>query len=152
MYTLVVVDMQAKFDASLEHKVQEHCKRAIAKAVKNKAAIVFVEFAHYGPTLPNLTKVTRGYDKVYHATKRDWDGSSQVLELVKKHNLFANKFRVCGVYTECCVQATVEGLHQETKHAKIQLIESACNSSDGHYQRKGLNAMRKLNRVRLVKE
>jgi nicotinamidase-related amidase len=149
MYTLVVVDMQAMFPDSLGKRVQDNCKRAIRKAVKNKAAIIFVEYKNYGPTLPCLTKLAKNYKKVYHTTKSQWDGSANAIRLVTKHNLVGSKFKVCGVYTECCVQATVEGLSKLRPTSKINLLSKACSSSSARFHNSGINAMRKLSNVRV---
>jgi nicotinamidase-related amidase len=150
MYTLVVVDMQAKFPKSLDKTVQLNCRRAVAKAIKNRASIVFLEFSNYGPTLPQLTKLTKDYDKVYHATKSGWDGSAEALKLVKEHGLAGKRFRVCGVYTDCCVQATLEGLHGAIKDAKIELIHKACGATSDHTQAGTIQTARKMPRVRVV--
>lgn len=150
MYTLVVVDMQAKFPRSLEGTTLLHCKRAVQKAIKNRADIVFLEFNNYGPTLPALTKLTQGYDRVFHASKGDWDGSPQTLLLAKQHNLRTNKFRVCGVYTECCVDATLEGLRKKKPLAKIELIHKACGATHNDEQKRIVEKNRKLKNVRVV--
>jgi len=149
MYTLVVVDMQAMFPDSLGKRVQDNCKRAIRKAVKNKAAIIFVEYKGYGPTLPCLTKLAKDYKKVYHTIKDKWDGSVQSINLVTKHNLVGSKFKVCGVYTDCCVQATVEGLSKLRPASKINLLSKACASSNSRSHNNGVIAMRKLSNVRV---
>ena len=149
MYTLVVVDMQAKFPDSLGKRVQDNCKRAIRKAVKNKAAIIFVEYSNYGPTLPSLTKLAKDYKKVYHTTKSAWDGSAHAIKLVTKHNLVGTRFKVCGVYTDCCVQARVEGLSKLRPTSKINLLSKACASSNLRSHNNGVTAMRKLPNVRV---
>lgn len=150
MYTLVVVDMQAKFPRSLQGDTLLHCKRAVRKAIKNRAAIVFLEFSGHGPTLPALTKLTKGYDRVYHATKSDWDGSMQTLYLAKTHRLNTSKFRVCGVYTECCVDATLQGLRAKKPKAKMEMLHKACGATAASEQKRIIEANRKLKNVRIV--
>jgi len=149
MYTLVVVDMQAKFPDSLGKRVQDNCKRAIRKAVKNKAAIIFVEYKGYGPTLPCLTKLAKDYKKVYHTVKNEWDGSSHSLELVKMHSLSASKIKVCGVYTDCCVAATVQGLSNKLSRSKIELLSRACASTNDSNHNSGIKKMQTLPNVRV---
>src|SRR5574338_26661 len=150
MYTLVVVDMQAKFPRSLEGDTLLHCKRAVRKAIKNRAAIVFLEFSNYGPTLPALTKLTENYDRVYHATKGEWDGSMQTLHLAQVHRLNTSKFRICGVYTECCVDATIQGLRSKKPNAKMEMIHKACGASHDSDQKRIVEQNRKLKNVRIV--
>ena len=141
MYTLVVVDMQDKFVASRASLVQESCKKAVAKAIKQKAHIVFVEFENYGPTLPKLTKLTRNYKNVSYVSKRDWDGSSQTIEALTKLGIEHRTFKVCGVYTECCVSATARGLADRIADAKVEVIRSACWSTNMEDHKYGLQQM-----------
>lgn len=150
MYTLVVVDMQAKFPRSLEGDTLLHCKRAVQKAIKNKADIVFLEFSNYGPTLPALTKLTKNYKRAYHATKGEWDGSMQTLHLANEFGLNTNKFRVCGVYTECCVEATLDGLRAKKPLAKMEFLHKACGASHDSDQRRIVSRVSKLKNVRVV--
>jgi len=148
-YTLVVVDMQAQFPDSMDKRVQENCKRAIRKAVKDKAAIIFLEYDDYGPTLPCLTSLAKKYKKAYHAVKCEWDGSPQSLNLIKKYKLADSHFKVCGVYTECCVQATVYGLSNKFPKSKINLLGGACNSWSETSHKNGLDMMKKIPNVRV---
>jgi nicotinamidase-related amidase len=141
MYTLVVVDMQDKFVASRAPKVQEACKRAVAKAIQQRATIVFVEFDNYGPTIPKLTKLTKGYPNVMHVSKGDWDGSSQALKALKDRGVEYRKFKVCGVYTECCVAATAKGIADRVANSRVEVIRSACWSSNMDDHQYGLKQM-----------
>jgi nicotinamidase-related amidase len=149
MYTLVVVDMQAKFPDSLGRRVQENCKRAIRKAVKSKAAIIFVEYSNYGPTLPCLTKLVKKYKRVFHTIKNQWDGSTNVSDLLRTNNLVASKIKVCGVYTDCCVKATVEGLSNKHSQSRIELLSKACASTNDYNHDSGVKRMQALPNVRV---
>jgi nicotinamidase-related amidase len=151
MYTLVVVDMQPEFIAARDKKVQLHCKRAIAKAIKQRASIVFVEFVDHGDTLPCLTKLTRGYDKVYHVSKDEWDGSQQSLAVIRQNKLSGKRFVVCGVYTDCCVNATVGGLVRSVPDSRIKVLRNACGATDERMHADGLRTMNRHRNVRLVK-
>lgn len=150
MYTLVVVDMQAKFPRSLEGNTLLHCKRAVQKAIKNKADIVFLEFKNYGPTIPSLVKLTKGYKRAYHAEKGEWDGSMQTMHLAKEYSLNTKKFRVCGVYTECCVDATLQGLREKNKTSKFELLHKACGATSDSEQKRIIGEAKKQQNVRVV--
>lgn len=149
MYTLVVVDMQAAFHAALFPKVQESCKQAIRKAIRNRADIVFVEFMNQGPTLPCLTDLTKKYDRVFHVLKKSQDGSAETLAAVKKNNLHHKKFRVCGVYTDCCVKATLDGLHKLAPLSQLELLHKACGPSYDGAQEWALGFVRAMKRVQI---
>lgn len=149
MFTLIVVDMQARFPESLGNGVQENCKRAIRRAVKSGAAIIFVEYQNHGPTLPSLTKLVRGYDKVYHVVKDQWDGSLHSYRIIKDAALRTSKIKVCGVYTDCCVQATVEGLSQILSKSRIEVLSKACASINKKNHVSGLRVMKRLPNVKV---
>lgn len=152
MYTLVVVDMQEKFVAARNEKTQKACKTAIRKAIKHKSPIVFLEFVNYGPTLPSLTKLTRNYPKVFHVSKSEWDGSRESLKILTDNKITSSKFKVCGVYTDCCVAATAMGLVDKSSSAKIEVIGNACWASNDEYHSDGLKKMSGYkNRIRVYK-
>lgn len=152
MYTLVVVDMQYEFFAARNEKTQKACKDAIKKAIKNKSPIVFLEYVDYGPTLPSLTKLTRNYSKVFHVSKSEWDGSSESLKVLTDNKITSSKFRVCGVYTDCCVAATAIGLAEKSPSSKIEVLEKACWASSDIYHENGLKKMSShKNRIRVIK-
>lgn len=148
MYSLVVVDMQAKFHAALDKKVQEHCKKAIRRAIKSRAAIIFVEYVDHGPTLPCLTNLTKNYHRVFHTSKDDWDGSRHTLKVAENHSLPLFKIKVCGVYTDCCVHATVRGLSQKKPFSKIEILKEACGATNATAQDTGIKRMLELKNVR----
>lgn len=124
MYTLVVVDMQDAFSASRESSVLKACQREIMAAIRQKYAIIFLEFEHSGSTHSELTDLVKNYDKAYFKTKPDNDGSYEVNEVVKQRNLCHN-VRVVGVNTSYCVYDTVEGLRNYP--GKITVVADACN-------------------------
>jgi nicotinamidase-related amidase len=151
MYTLVVVDMQDEFVASRNKRVQEACKKAIKRAIRNKSPIVFLEYVGYGPTLPSLTKLTRNYPKVFHASKNDWDGSRESLKALTRNKIEHSKFKICGVYTDCCVAATANGLIDKCPAFKVEVLSKACWATDSKYHKNGLAKMSGYNkRIRII--
>jgi nicotinamidase-related amidase len=152
MYTLVVVDMQYEFFAARNEKTQAACKKAIAKAIKSKYPIVFLEYVDRGPTLPSLTKLTRNYSKAFHVSKSEWDGSSETLRVLTNNKISSSKFKICGVYTECCVSATAIGLADRLSSSKIEVLEKACWATNEYLHSEGLHKMSSYkNRIRVVK-
>lgn len=151
MYTLIVVDMQYEFFAARNEKTQAACKKAIAKAIKSKSPIVFLEYEDHGPTLPSLTKLTRNYSKAFHVSKSEWDGSSESLSTLVDNKITSSKFRICGVYTDCCVAATAIGLADKSP-SKIEVLQKACWATDEYFHSEGLHKMSGYkNRIRIIK-
>jgi nicotinamidase-related amidase len=134
-YTLIIVDMQARFSAATKKIVQRNCQVEIRKAIKNNIPIVFLEFEDCGPTLRSLTDIVANanYSYAYKAVKPINDGSEHVLSLLRKKKLPRTDFRVCGVNTDCCVLSTVEGLDSKiAKKLKIEVVSKACGSQYCH--------------------
>lgn len=144
MYTLVVVDMQRAFEASQKPSVIKNCQSLVAQAMKDKAAVIFLEYMDYGKTYPKITSLTKKYKKAYKVTKFEDDGSDQTVQQLKKHKLPEQKLRVCGVNTTYCVAATVRGLTSRLPGAKIEVIGKACNSITPTNHKMGLIGLRKL--------
>jgi nicotinamidase-related amidase len=128
-YTLVVVDMQSRFNAANGERVRKNCLREIMKAIKNELPIIFLEWEGEEVTLPELTEPCK--DNFYVETKRTDDGSTEVEKIVRRHKL-PKTFRVCGVNTDCCVRATVVGLTARFPSATIDVIADACDSDWNH--------------------
>lgn len=126
-YTLVVVDMQPDFESS--YKVVDNVAFYVKQAVKDGAAIIFLEYRAHGETLHDVAKYTYGYDRVYHASKNRDDGSYRVEELVSAYNL-PEKFFVCGVNYSACVKSTVEGMIEDYGWKDISIFEDACNQPE----------------------
>lgn len=145
MYSLVLVDMQPYFKAANSRRVRDNCKRELQKAMDRRAAIIFVEFDGCGSTVKSFIKMTNEYDRRFFAHKDLDDGSAEVEEVITTHGLPAKKIKVCGVNTDCCVQATVRGLTARLPSATIQVISDACNSDWSHPG--GLADMKRLRNV-----
>ncbi len=129
MYTLIVVDMQARFHASKRDRVRKNCLREITQAVKDDAHIIFLEYNGCGPTLPELTEAL--HTKCFFKNKWNDDGSAEVESTVLLNKL-PKHFKVCGVNTDCCVRATVAGLTARFSMATIDVIVDACDSDWNH--------------------
>lgn len=145
MYTLVVVDMQASFEAANNRRVRENCKRELERAMESGAAILFVEYVGQGPTIPSLVKLTDDYERTFIVRKNDDDGSREVAKVIRDNKLPAKRIKVCGVNTDCCVFETVCGLTNRLSTANLEVIGDACNSDFNHLG--GLNDLVKMPNV-----
>lgn len=145
MYTLVVVDMQARFGASNHIAVRKNVAREIKDAMNHKAGIIFLEFTNNGPTQPELLDLTMGYKHAHVALKGANDGSKECMTFMRHYDLPSRHFRVVGVNTSYCVRETVTGLTKLYPDAVIDVISDACNCDGSHNG--GLSAMSKLPQV-----
>lgn len=152
-YTLCVIDMQAHFSAANGQRVIQSCKREIKKAMKDGATILFVEYDGYGPTLPALTGLVKqaGYKKVHTVLKQDNGGGKNVTDYLRQKHLTRANMRVCGVNTNYCVLATVQGINQHMSNSYLSIIADACASSTSQGHKHGLEAMHKLNNVKVLR-
>ena len=142
MYTLIVVDMQPGFRSASGTRVRENCLREVNKAVVDGADIIFLEYEGYEATFKELTEAA--LHSKYIGSKCTDDGSSVVAKFVHRNQLFKN-FKVCGINTDCCVKATVEGLTSHFPMSRIDVVGDACDSDWNHFN--GLEAMKKLSGV-----
>lgn len=142
MYTLVVVDMQEYFSASNKTTVQRSVQREIRQAMRSGAGILYVEFDGYGSTKPELTSLTRKNKRASRVTKSRNDGSTNVVEQLRKRRFNTSHLKVTGVNTDYCVFETVQGLREKLPNSKIEVIADACSSNASHK-----NGLRKIRRV-----
>lgn len=147
-YSLLIVDMQKYFNAACDPLTISNCQEEIKKAIKNRAAIIFLEYAGCGKTAPELLNLIQKYDRVYVKTKKDDDGSFEAMSIINNYRLAKSTIRVCGVNTDCCVLSTVVGLHALLPNAKIEVIEKACNSDWQHEV--GIDKLHRLKNVKIL--
>jgi hypothetical protein len=154
-YTLLVIDVQSYFEAANSRRLIRNCKREIRQAIKDKAAILLVEYDSCGRSSACIAKMVENYNRGFVIIKDDDDGSSEIFDAVNRFDLPRSRFKVAGVNTDACVQDTVTGLvnrlkRQKKKRLSIVVIADACNACDecGHIY--GLRALEETRRVKLL--
>lgn len=146
-YTLVVIDMQRHFDASNKLSVQKDIAKQIKKAIKERAGIIFVEYAGCGLTHSVLTDLAENYERGYTIKKYNDDGSAEVLDCLTDNKLPKSRIKICGVNTPYCVKSTAIGLSEELPKSKLQIISKSCNSDSSSGHRYGLSLLRKIQNI-----
>ncbi len=128
--TLVIVDMQPGFSASMHARTLAQVERRIVEAVSHGWAIVVLENESHlhGHTLPRLIKHLIGYKRCIVIPKADDDGSREVIAGCQVAGFDLNFVEVCGVNTDACVKATVEGLIARSPFTNILVFRKACYS------------------------
>jgi hypothetical protein len=128
MNILVIVDMQAKFPASLHPYTQDQIIKEIQNAKNNNDFIIVLEYACYGPTLSRIMNAIGFYNKLYVLQKDDDDGSPEISSRFFGGSSDENIcFRITGVNLNACVADTAIGLANMYKNAKVQIVSEACN-------------------------
>jgi len=141
-YTLVVVDMQPDFLASLACK--EQVKKEVRKAVRSNNPIIFLEYKDdlgyykYKPTYKDLVPV--GYDKVIKSKKTEDSGARNVVIHLNKKKL-PKKLKVCGVNTQYCVFETVSNLIRFNK-LDVTVVAKACNCENKNSHERAITWMK----------
>lgn len=130
--TLVVVDMQVFFPATRRETTVDGAVQLLRWALANNLAVVFLEHRGWGETLPRLMQVVEeagaaGESLCSIKSKRTWDGSAEVEEVVRRRELPAGRFFACGVNTHECVLDTVTGLSKRFPGSSINVVREACN-------------------------
>ncbi len=116
MKTLVIVDCQPKFMSGQEYTsefdffVDTEIVPLVLEAKANSEEIVIMEFDGYGETHQLIMNQIKDYDKTYFVKKGTPAGGYNIFEMFKRNKLSTQKFLVCGIYADQCVQATSETL------------------------------------------
>ncbi len=135
--TLVVIDMQRRFAAANDAQTREAVAREIRDARAKGWAIVVVEYRE--PDSGDPQDMTHGdlmqwlrrpapYAHCQIVCKQQSDGSAEVITACKQRGFSTESFRCCGVNTDACVLATVEGLVYAFPTATVTVVRDACNS------------------------
>lgn len=169
--TLIVIDIQNCFvnhsDPAYSCVIKNIIKEVKA-AIQRQDYIIFVEYliTNTGisekiiyrdksndqyPTLPELTTLVVGYDKVIYVFKRSTDGGSEVVQTLREKEIPHEVLRVCGAYTGACVSETVQTLSIKLKNSEIKLVKNALASYAGDYwgQENAINYMISMENVKL---
>jgi nicotinamidase-related amidase len=135
---LLVIDMQLTFRTACDSKTISGCKTAIKNSIANRTSIIFVELANstkeFGPTMPALTDLVRGYDKAFFVKKVSDNGDVEINAKLKELGLVPNyEFQVVGVNAEACICRTVDGLLETNANSTVVVNRNATN---GHWSTK----------------
>lgn len=125
--TLVVIDMQATFDASNNPKLINRINRLVKQWTNLGWPILIVEYEGFDQTQPKIRKMLDGYTNWTEVFKNTDGGARKILEACDA-NGFPDKFVVCGVNTSACVRDTVTGL-TETYGCDTIVVRKACAGS-----------------------
>jgi len=126
--TLVIVDMQPVFKASQNPNTIIAVTHEIMVAKQNNHAIMIVEYARSGRTHVGFDELLKGYPHKARISKRDDDGSKEIVKALSRRNFPMQILRVCGVNADCCVYQTVTGLIEKLNKTQVEVVKKACNT------------------------
>lgn len=134
-YTLVIVDMQTWFKGARDEQTIDACMRQIGRAIRAQCPIIVLELkpiSQCGTTDRRLLAMLKNYIKHTVVLKDKNDGSAEVLAACQRHHFGTRSFRICGVNTHACVQATVSGLASKCCYSQLEVVREACNDCMGN--------------------
>ena len=128
--TLVVVDVQPGFLNTRQEAFLQSTEGLVFAARARGWPIIFLEYVgRFGPTYTRLLKVVEGYEhRSKRVTKDRWSGAREVAKTCASYGFGRQIFRVCGVYTDQCVAATVSELALDFPASLVEVVPAACRS------------------------
>lgn len=124
--TLVLIDMQPRFDAARSRRTIKACQREIRKAMQECNGIVYVQYNKW-VIHKELRDLTLLYSHKAVTSKKQNDGSQQILRTLKRRGFSQTQLRICGVNAGFCVYSTVAGLRKLLPEARIVAVADAIN-------------------------
>jgi nicotinamidase-related amidase len=124
--TLIVVDMQYQFEASVDPNVVIGVTCEIVKAREYGSPIVVVEYEGCGRSHSGFLNLIRNYRRKAIIKKWDDDGSAEIIRTLKRRQFNPFHLRVCGVNSDACVLSTVQGLLAKLNQTEIEVVKQAC--------------------------
>lgn len=130
--TLVIIDMQCGFGNANALITINAVIKQIKRAKKFGDVIFVVEYLPHSQYKTTRTEIMEAIGSYAHIKvyKYDDDGSQEILAACDSPNTIPDVFRLCGVNTNACVQATLRGLHRKKKYNssyKLEIVPEACN-------------------------
>jgi len=123
--TLVIVDMQSSFEIPLPIEANLN---QIRIARKRGWPVIVVLMEHAGALHRRLKHALAGYDRKAIVYKNQWSGAEGILQVCFLTK-FPTRFRVTGIYTDCCVYHTVSDLVMEDY--PVEVVRGACAPACG---------------------
>ena len=127
--TLVIVDMQFEFEAASNPDVVVGVTCEILKSRAFGSPIVLLEYVGFGRSHNSFLGLLKNYGRKTVVKKSTDDGSEEVIRAIKRRRFNPFHIRVCGVNSDACVQATVEGLLEKLYSTKVEVVKQACGTS-----------------------
>lgn len=141
-YTLLIIDMQSQYPAAMKPETINEVVKEVVKAKENGCGIIVVEFrdepqyrtksSPYKPTHSEIMANIGPYERAHVVEKYETDGSFFIRQFLLNEkaawDFNIDNFRVCGVNTDVCVAATVNGLAEDFMDSKFFIVEKACNT------------------------
>lgn len=127
--TLVVIDMQPLFEASLSPQLIDSVRQCVTAGRAAQLDIVVLEYNESGATYPNLLLpllAPSRYERFQILEKYCDDGSIWVRQACKELGYSNRRFYLCGVNISACVKSTAVGLKREYPEADIAVLVEAC--------------------------
>ncbi len=155
LYTLLIIDAQDIFFNTNSEAFIFGCSNEVANAKNLGSPIILLEYAGYGRTTDKILEIIGNYDNCYTITKRNDDGSKEVMKLMHKHHLPMKNIVICGGRTDCCVSSTIFGLSDYymlsgINDYSIYVIESALFAETEEKHRQGISCMCFKKNIKIV--
>lgn len=99
-------------------------------AKQTNSGIIVLEYYDSGDTIDSLLRLLKGYPRKSRVTKSGDNGCYEVINTLRRRDWSTRRLRVCGVNTDCCVWATVEGLLDNVRGIRIEVVKDACEWSN----------------------
>ena len=127
---LIIIDMHPCCDAAKDRATVQSILREIKQAKRFNHIIFLVEMIGCGETDKNILDVLKNYKrKTFKITKREDDGSLNIVQCIINNGLSLSKLKICGINTNACVSSTVNGLIRRFDlKIPVEIIADACNT------------------------
>ena len=127
-YVLCIIDMQP-YGFSNSKIIIDNVLTLVREAIIKKAFVVVAQYKNAGNTHISIINALQDYPyKAYGWHNRN-DKSPIIQNILREKRVFVRSITICGVNTEYCIWATVNGLARKY-YIPIKVIESACNGTD----------------------
>lgn len=115
MKLLIIIDMQKGFLESIRFPLKDRLIKNISSVISKNSHdhILFVELCpdYYGETIYDIKRLANKYNIIQ---KLYQDGSSEIIDWMKRSNISPKKISICGVFSDQCVFDTAVGLCSRT--------------------------------------
>lgn len=122
---LLVIDVQPRFfSGARDLDLQQRVLKRVQKSVASGEPVVLVEYIGAGATCAMIMRALDG-TTFGTAYKSQPSGAEPVIQACVRHGFAMQRFELCGLYRDLCVQATAVELHEKLPGAELVVRNDA---------------------------
>jgi hypothetical protein len=125
-YILTIIDVQECYEKECENlNFMTAIENSILDAIEHNTVILLVRQGN-SPIHKRIIFLLEKYIYKISVYKNQYDGSVEILNVLKENNIRTDTMKICGLYTQVCIDSTVRALSKAEPNMSFEILLEAC--------------------------